>query len=69
MARPVNAESHYLHYNLNDLNAEKISALTAGDLNPLEPQATPTRSLGISINEADYFYSLPSNPRPFNSYI
>ena len=23
-ARPVNAESHYLHYNLNDLNAEKI---------------------------------------------
>ena len=22
-ARPVNAGSHYLHYNLNDLNAEK----------------------------------------------
>ena len=26
-ARPANAESHYLHYQLNDLNTEKNPAL------------------------------------------
>ena len=31
-ARPVNAGSHYLHYNLNDLNAEKSQL--SGVLNP-----------------------------------